>query len=42
MAAAESSDWFWWSGEEGTQEFDYLFRAYLRKACREAGVMEIE
>jgi alpha-amylase/alpha-mannosidase (GH57 family) len=42
MAAAESSDWFWWSGEEGTQEFDYLFRGYLRKACREAGVMEIE
>jgi len=42
MAVAEGSDWFWWYGEEGKQEFDYLFRAYLRKACREAGVKEIE
>jgi alpha-amylase/alpha-mannosidase (GH57 family) len=42
MAVAEGSDWFWWYGEEGKQEFDYLFRAYLRTACREAGVKEIE
>jgi len=42
MAVAEGSDWFWWYGEEGKEEFDYLFRAYLRTACREAGVKEIE
>jgi len=42
MAVAEGSDWFWWYGEEGKQEFDYLFKAYLRQACREAGVKEIE
>jgi alpha-amylase/alpha-mannosidase (GH57 family) len=42
MAVAEGSDWFWWYGEEGKDEFDYLFKAYLRKACREAGVEEPE
>jgi alpha-amylase/alpha-mannosidase (GH57 family) len=42
MAAAEGSDWFWWYGEEGKQEFDYLFRAYIREACRAAGVGGIE
>jgi alpha-amylase/alpha-mannosidase (GH57 family) len=42
LAVAEGSDWFWWYGEEDKQEFDYLFRAYLRKACREAGVKETE
>jgi len=42
LAVAEGSDWFWWYGEEGKQEFDYLFRAYIRQACREAGVKGIE
>lgn len=42
MAVAEGSDWFWWYGEDGKEEFDYLFKAYLRKACRDAGVKEPE
>jgi alpha-amylase/alpha-mannosidase (GH57 family) len=42
MAVAEGSDWFWWYGEEGKEEFDYLFKAYIRKACRDAGVEEPE
>lgn len=42
MAVAEGSDWFWWYGEEGKEEFDYLFKGYIRKACREAGVKELE
>jgi alpha-amylase/alpha-mannosidase (GH57 family) len=42
MAVAEGSDWFWWYGEEGKEEFDYLFKAYLRKAYRNAGVKEPE
>jgi len=42
MAVAEGSDWFWWYGEEGKEEFDYLFKAYLRKARRDAGVKEPE
>lgn len=37
LAVAEGSDWFWWAGEEGKDEFDYLFRAYVRRAWREAG-----
>jgi alpha-amylase/alpha-mannosidase (GH57 family) len=41
MAIAEGSDWFWWYGEEGKEEFDYLFKAYIRKACRDAGVKEL-
>jgi alpha-amylase/alpha-mannosidase (GH57 family) len=42
MAVAEASDWFWWYGEDDKGEFDYLFKAYLRKACRDAGVKEPE
>jgi alpha-amylase/alpha-mannosidase (GH57 family) len=42
MAIAEGSDWFWWYGEEGKDEFDYLFKAYIRKAYRDAGVEEPE
>ncbi len=42
MAVAEGSDWFWWYGEDGKEEFDYLFKAYVRKACRDAGVKEPE
>jgi alpha-amylase/alpha-mannosidase (GH57 family) len=42
MAIAEGSDWFWWYGEEGKDEFDYLFKAYIRKACRDAGKKEPE
>ena len=42
MAVAEGSDWFWWYGEEGKEEFDYLFKAHIRKACRDAGVKEPE
>jgi alpha-amylase/alpha-mannosidase (GH57 family) len=42
MAVAEGSDWFWWYGEEGKGEFDYLFKAYIRKACREAREKEPE
>ncbi len=42
MDVAEGSDWFWWYGEDGKDEFDYLFRAYIRKACRDAGVKEPE
>ena len=42
MAVAEGSDWFWWYGEEGKEEVDYLFKAHIRKACRDAGVKEPE
>jgi alpha-amylase/alpha-mannosidase (GH57 family) len=37
MAVAEGSDWFWWYGEPGREDFDALFRGYLRRACRPAG-----
>jgi alpha-amylase/alpha-mannosidase (GH57 family) len=34
MSVAEGSDWFWWYGESGREDFDALFRGYLRRACR--------
>lgn len=34
---AEGSDWFWWYGEPGKEEFDVLFKSYLREALRKAG-----
>jgi alpha-amylase/alpha-mannosidase (GH57 family) len=41
LLAAEASDWFWWFGEGHTSshdaDFDRLFRAHLRAACRFAG-----
>jgi alpha-amylase/alpha-mannosidase (GH57 family) len=41
IAVAEGSDWFWWYGESGREDFDAIFRAYLRRACRRAGVEEL-
>jgi alpha-amylase/alpha-mannosidase (GH57 family) len=39
---AEASDWFWWYGPEFStpfaDDFDFLFRAHLRRACELAGV----
>ena len=35
---AEGSDWFWWSGDEDTEEFAFLFDSYIREAYRQAGV----
>jgi alpha-amylase/alpha-mannosidase (GH57 family) len=39
---AEGSDWFWWYGDDHSsahdQEFDDLFRRYLRNAYRRIGV----
>ncbi|MHB8095030.1 MAG: hypothetical protein ACYDH0_08820 [Candidatus Aminicenantales bacterium] len=34
---AEGSDWFWWYGEPDREEFDVLFKSYLRQAERKAG-----
>ena len=34
---AEGSDWFWWYGEPDKEEFDFLFKSYLREARRKAG-----
>ena len=34
---AEGSDWFWWYGEPGKEEFDVLFKSYLREALRKSG-----
>ena len=36
MLAAEASDWFWWAGEPGEEEFDRLFRSFLEAACKKA------
>jgi len=38
IMVAEGSDWFWWSGEPGTETFDRLFRGYVRAAYRRAGL----
>ncbi|MGB8952370.1 MAG: glycoside hydrolase family 57 protein [Candidatus Aminicenantales bacterium] len=35
---AESSDWFWWFGEENAEEFGTLFESYIQEACRSSGV----
>jgi alpha-amylase/alpha-mannosidase (GH57 family) len=40
MLAAEASDWFWWAGEPGEEEFDRLFRSFLEAACKKAGRKE--
>lgn len=40
LAVAEGSDWFWWAGDAGREDFEGLFRGYLRRACRRAGVEE--
>ena len=41
--AAEGSDWFWWFGDDQNadrdERFDELFRAHLRMAYREVGIM---
>lgn len=37
---SEGSDWFWWYGEENTQEFDLLFQKYIQKAYASAGLKE--
>jgi alpha-amylase/alpha-mannosidase (GH57 family) len=37
---AEGSDWFWWSGEPNTEDFDLLFQSYLQKAYARAGLRE--
>ena len=34
---AEGSDWFWWFGEEHTEEFAFLFDLYIEAAYRRAG-----
>ena len=34
---AEGSDWFWWYGEPEKEEFDFLFKSYVRAALRRAG-----
>ena len=34
---AEGSDRFWWYGEPDREEFDVLFKSYLRQAGRNAG-----
>ncbi len=41
IAIAEGSDWFWWAGESGREDFNALFRAYLRRAYRRAGLQEV-
>ena len=33
---AEGSDWFWWYGEPDKEEFDFLFKGYVRAAVRRA------
>lgn len=42
LYAAEGSDWFWWYGDDQTNEsepiFDELFRAHLFRAYKEAGL----
>lgn len=35
---AEGSDWFWWFGEEQTEEFTFLFEQYIQEAYRRAGL----
>lgn len=35
---AEGSDWFWWFGEEQTEEFSFLFDSYIREAYHQAGI----
>lgn len=35
---AEGSDWFWWSGDEHTEEFAFLFDSYIREAYHQAGI----
>jgi alpha-amylase/alpha-mannosidase (GH57 family) len=35
---AEGSDWFWWSGEEHTEEFVFLFESYIREAYHQSGI----
>jgi len=37
ILVAEGSDWFWWYGEPDKEEFDFLFKGYLREARRKAG-----
>jgi alpha-amylase/alpha-mannosidase (GH57 family) len=38
MLVAEGSDWFWWSGEDGTREFEFLFDSYIEAAYHKAGI----
>jgi len=38
ILVAEGSDWFWWFGEEQTEEFAFLFDLYIDAAYRRAGV----
>jgi len=38
LLVAEGSDWFWWFGEDHTEEFSFLFDLYIREAYRRAGV----
>ncbi|MGD8717208.1 MAG: glycoside hydrolase family 57 protein [Candidatus Zixiibacteriota bacterium] len=44
LLAAEASDWFWWYGEDqgggADEEFDRLFREYVRAAYRALGEEE--
>jgi alpha-amylase/alpha-mannosidase (GH57 family) len=35
---AQGSDWFWWFGEENTEEFSGLFRSYIEEAYRQSGI----
>jgi len=35
---AEGSDWFWWSGEENTEEFQFIFKSYIREAYQLSGI----
>ena len=35
---AEGSDWFWWFGDDHTEEFAFLFESYIREAYHQAGI----
>jgi len=35
---AEGSDWFWWFGDEDTEEFAFLFDSYIREAYHRTGL----
>ncbi|MCX6562830.1 MAG: glycoside hydrolase family 57 protein [Candidatus Aminicenantes bacterium] len=38
LLIAEGSDWFWWFGDEHTEEFAFLFDSYIREAYHQAGI----
>jgi alpha-amylase/alpha-mannosidase (GH57 family) len=38
ILVAEGSDWFWWFGEDDTEEFSFLFDLYIREAYHRAGL----